>query len=119
MLGADGPDQIIEDGGDATMLIYKGKEFEEKFAKDGSLPDPESTSFFVTCTIDCVEFSFSGSAMSVSVTTTITTTTTTTKTPTSCPLALLQMLRWNMHFNVWPLQCCQQLCRSISRAGIQ
>merc|ERR1712203_1107259 len=29
--------------GDATMLIHKGKEYEEKFAKDGSLPDPEST----------------------------------------------------------------------------
>merc|ERR1711988_1889816 len=42
--GADGPDQIIDDGGDATMLIHKGKEFEEKFAKDGSLPDPNSTS---------------------------------------------------------------------------
>merc|ERR1712071_718787 len=41
--GADGPDQIIDDGGDATMLIHKGKEFEEKFAKDKSLPDPDST----------------------------------------------------------------------------
>merc|ERR1740117_2536983 len=41
--GADGPDQIIDDGGDATMLIHKGKEYEEKFAKDGSLPDPNST----------------------------------------------------------------------------
>merc|ERR1712118_268963 len=29
--------------GDATLLIHKGKEFEEKFAKDGSLPDPTST----------------------------------------------------------------------------
>merc|ERR1712182_86102 len=29
--------------GDATMLIHKGKEFEEKFAKDGSLPDPATT----------------------------------------------------------------------------
>merc|ERR1711865_1134032 len=29
--------------GDATLLIHKGKEFEEKFAKDGSLPDPAST----------------------------------------------------------------------------
>merc|ERR1711929_22764 len=33
----------VDDGGDATMLIHKGKEFEEKFAKDGSLPDPAST----------------------------------------------------------------------------
>merc|ERR1712021_123724 len=38
-----GPDQIIDDGGDATMLIHKGKEFEEKYAKDKSLPDPNST----------------------------------------------------------------------------
>merc|ERR1711957_953500 len=29
--------------GDATLLIHKGKEFEEKFAKDGTLPDPAST----------------------------------------------------------------------------
>jgi len=42
--GADGPDQIVDDGGDATLLIHKGKEFEEKYAKDKSLPDPESTS---------------------------------------------------------------------------
>ena len=34
--GADGPDQIVDDGGDATMLIHKGLEFEAKFAKDGS-----------------------------------------------------------------------------------
>merc|ERR1712091_562949 len=41
--GADGPDFIVDDGGDATMLIHKGKEFEEKYAKDKSLPDPAST----------------------------------------------------------------------------
>merc|ERR1712187_479129 len=41
--GADGADQIVDDGGDATLLIHKGKEFEEKYAKDKSLPDPEST----------------------------------------------------------------------------
>merc|ERR1711965_1092567 len=34
----------VDDGGDATMLIHKGKEFEEKFAKDGSLPNPDETS---------------------------------------------------------------------------
>merc|ERR1719316_1795349 len=39
----DGCDQLIDDGGDATLLIHKGREFEEKFAKDGSLPDPNST----------------------------------------------------------------------------
>merc|ERR1712078_121392 len=34
---------LVDDGGDATLLIHKGREFEEKFAKDGSLPDPNST----------------------------------------------------------------------------
>jgi len=41
--GADGCDFLVDDGGDATLLIHKGKELEEKFAKDGSLPDPSST----------------------------------------------------------------------------
>merc|ERR1712242_296217 len=41
--GEDGGDQLVDDGGDATLLIHKGKEYEEKFAKDGSLPDPNST----------------------------------------------------------------------------
>merc|ERR1712203_1057016 len=41
--GADGCDQLVDDGGDATLLMHKGKECEEKFAKDGTLPDPEST----------------------------------------------------------------------------
>merc|ERR1712151_1167482 len=41
--GADGCDQLEDDGGDATLLMHKGKEFEEKYAKDGSLPDPQST----------------------------------------------------------------------------
>merc|ERR1712228_1066140 len=41
--GKDGCDLLIDDGGDATLLIHKGVEFEAKFAKDGSLPDPAST----------------------------------------------------------------------------
>merc|ERR1712137_180282 len=41
--GVDGCDQLVDDGGDATLLIHKGKELEEKFAKDGTLPDPSST----------------------------------------------------------------------------
>ena len=41
--GADGCDQLVDDGGDATLLVHKGKELEAKFAKDGSLPDPAST----------------------------------------------------------------------------
>jgi len=41
--GADGCDLLVDDGGDATLLIHKGKEFEDKHAKDGSLPDPANT----------------------------------------------------------------------------
>jgi adenosylhomocysteinase len=41
--GEDGCDQLVDDGGDATLLIHKGLEFETKFAKDGTLPDPNST----------------------------------------------------------------------------
>jgi adenosylhomocysteinase len=41
--GSDGPDQIVDDGSDATLLIHKGVECEAKFAKDGTLPDPDST----------------------------------------------------------------------------
>merc|ERR1712087_1004553 len=39
----EGPDQIVDDGGDATLLLHEGKKFEDAFAKDGSLPDPAST----------------------------------------------------------------------------
>merc|ERR1719253_1525128 len=35
-----GPDLLVDDGGDATLLIHKGKEYEAKFAKDGTLPNP-------------------------------------------------------------------------------
>jgi len=35
-----GPDIIVDDGGDATLLIHKGVEAEKAFEKDGSLPDP-------------------------------------------------------------------------------
>merc|ERR1711957_558827 len=41
--GADGCDLLVDDGGDATLLMHKGTELEEKYAKDGSLPDPAST----------------------------------------------------------------------------
>src|SRR6266852_5137989 len=36
--GARGPTQIVDDGGDATLLIHKGLEFE----KAGRVPDPTS-----------------------------------------------------------------------------
>jgi len=38
-----GPDQIVDDGGDATLLLHEGKKFEDAFAADKSLPDPAST----------------------------------------------------------------------------
>jgi adenosylhomocysteinase len=34
--GADGPNMILDDGGDATMLVHKGTEYE----KAGAVPDP-------------------------------------------------------------------------------
>jgi len=33
--GADGCDQLVDDGGDATLLMHKGTELEAAFAKDG------------------------------------------------------------------------------------
>ncbi len=37
-----GPHMIVDDGGDATLLIHLGYEAEERFAKDGTRPDPGS-----------------------------------------------------------------------------
>ena len=36
--GHDGPNMILDDGGDATLLVHKGVEFE----KAGAVPDPDS-----------------------------------------------------------------------------
>jgi adenosylhomocysteinase len=36
--GSDGPNMILDDGGDATMLLHKGAEFE----RTGEVPDPTS-----------------------------------------------------------------------------
>jgi adenosylhomocysteinase len=36
--GADGPNMILDDGGDATLLVHKGTEFE----KAGAVPAPET-----------------------------------------------------------------------------
>jgi adenosylhomocysteinase len=36
--GHDGPNMILDDGGDATLLVHKGAEFE----RVGSVPDPEA-----------------------------------------------------------------------------
>jgi adenosylhomocysteinase len=38
-----GPDVIVDDGGDATMLIHMGVKAEEEFEKSGALPDPDTT----------------------------------------------------------------------------
>ncbi len=38
--GSDGPNMILDDGGDATLLVHKGVEFERK----GEVPDPGSAS---------------------------------------------------------------------------
>src|SRR5262249_18285943 len=38
--GGEGPNMILDDGGDATMLVHKGTEFE----KAGAVPDPSSAS---------------------------------------------------------------------------
>jgi adenosylhomocysteinase len=37
-----GPVTIVDDGGDATLLIHLGYEAEDAYAKDGTLPDPDS-----------------------------------------------------------------------------
>jgi len=39
----DGPDILVDDGGDATLLIHEGVKAEKNFEKLGELPDPEST----------------------------------------------------------------------------
>ncbi len=37
---ADGPSLLVDDGGDATLLIHRGHAFESDFAKTGKLPTP-------------------------------------------------------------------------------
>ena len=41
--GSNGPSVIVDDGGDATLLIHEGYKAEKEFAKSGKLPDPNST----------------------------------------------------------------------------
>ena len=40
---ADGPDILVDDGGDATLLIHEGYKAELEFEKMGTLPDPATT----------------------------------------------------------------------------
>ena len=37
----DGPDLLVDDGGDATLLIHEGVKFERTFEKIGELPNPD------------------------------------------------------------------------------
>ena len=39
----EGADLLVDDGGDATLLIHEGVKAEAAFKKDGTLPDPTST----------------------------------------------------------------------------
>ncbi|MHC4977070.1 MAG: adenosylhomocysteinase [Planctomycetota bacterium] len=39
--GSQGPTIIVDDGGDATMMIHEGVKAEAAFNKDGTLPNPE------------------------------------------------------------------------------
>ena len=41
--GNEGPDLIVDDGGDATLFIHKGYELEEHFAKHGKAPEITTT----------------------------------------------------------------------------
>ena len=41
--GNEGPDLIVDDGGDATLFIHKGYELEEHFAKHGTAPEITTT----------------------------------------------------------------------------
>jgi len=41
---SDGPNLIVDDGGDATLLIHEGVKWEKQFEADGSVPDPSTES---------------------------------------------------------------------------
>jgi len=36
----EGPDMIVDDGGDATLLVHEGVKYEKIYAETGELPDP-------------------------------------------------------------------------------
>lgn len=40
---SDGPTLIVDDGGDATLLIHEGVKWERRFEESGAVPDPSST----------------------------------------------------------------------------
>jgi adenosylhomocysteinase len=41
--GFDGPDILVDDGGDATLIMHEGVKAEQEFEKLGTLPDPATT----------------------------------------------------------------------------
>jgi len=41
--GSVGPNLIVDDGGDATLLVHEGVKAEAEFKASGKLPDPDST----------------------------------------------------------------------------
>ena len=41
--GSQGPYVIVDDGGDATLLIHEGVKAEKAYEMDGTLPNPDST----------------------------------------------------------------------------
>jgi adenosylhomocysteinase len=41
--GTDGPNMILDDGGDATLLIHEGVKAEAEYKASGKLPDPDTT----------------------------------------------------------------------------
>merc|ERR1719163_1129035 len=52
----DGPDMIVDDGGDATLLIHEGYKWEDLYAKDKSLPDPSTgTNPDFVCVLQCIK----------------------------------------------------------------
>jgi len=41
--GSDGPDLIVDDGGDATLLVHEGVKAEKAYKEHGLVPDPKSS----------------------------------------------------------------------------
>ena len=45
---ADGSGQLVNDGGDATLLLHEGTGLKTTLGNDGILPDPENSVIPVT-----------------------------------------------------------------------
>ena len=42
--GGRGPNLIVDDGGDATLMVHRGYELERRFEREGGLPEPAADS---------------------------------------------------------------------------